>query len=257
MTEVVLESKEPAPDGVYNAEGTSPYFLVCEHAGSRIPNSLNRLGMRAEELKRHIALDIGALEVAKLVADKVDTVLMYQNYSRLVVDCNRRLTYEGLILEVSDHTSIPGNLHLSEKCRSSRIARIWQPFHDAVADRLKKRLDQKRPTLLVCIHSFTPVMEGRQRPWHVGFCYNRDPSMSRAFSKHLLELDPSLRIGLNEPYEVLADEDYTIPEYGEKLGLLHTLVEIRQDLIAESEGWERWAELLANVCRRFQSKLNR
>ena len=256
MTAIQFEVSDPPPSCIVNRDGVSPFFLVCEHAGNCIPASLKGLGgLPKEELERHIAHDIGALEVATRLSEKLDAILIYQSYSRLLIDCNRRLSNEGLIVEVSDGTRIPGNENLSQASVKDRVGKIWQPFHDDIACQLKERLIKGKRTILITVHSFTPVMSHQARPWHVGLCFNRNPVLSDAFYNYLSDIDPSLVIGLNQPYAVLDEEDHTIPEYGEKLDLTHALIEIRQDQLADSKGRERWAGYLAESCNRYLADL--
>ena len=100
--------------------------------------------------------------------------------------------------------------------------------------------------MLVSIHSFTPVFGGVTRPWHAGVLYQRDQRLAGPVL-NLLRQDPMLVIGDNEPYAVSDATDYAIPEYGERRGLLHVEMEIRQDLIADESGQDEWAQRLARV----------
>jgi predicted N-formylglutamate amidohydrolase len=56
-----------------------------------------------------------------------------------------------------------------------------------------------------------------------------------------------LVVGDNEPYAVNDATDYTIPVHGEARGLISTGIEIRQDLIADENGQQQWAERLARI----------
>jgi predicted N-formylglutamate amidohydrolase len=51
----------------------------------------------------------------------------------------------------------------------------------------------------------------------------------------------------NEPYSASDASDYTIPAHGERHGLLHVEIEIRQDLIADDSGQRAWGALLARL----------
>jgi predicted N-formylglutamate amidohydrolase len=46
---------------------------------------------------------------------------------------------------------------------------------------------------------------------------------------------------------VTEDSDYGVPTHGEKRGLAHVEVEIRQDLIATADGQEAWARRFARL----------
>ncbi len=110
---------------------------------------------------------------------------------------------------------------------------------------LDDRAGLGRPTILIAMHSFTPVFKGVARPMAAGMLYNRDPRLGRALMA-LLQAD-GVTVGDNEPYRVSDETDYGIPVHGERRGLPHVEIEIRQDLIADVEGQRAWAERLARL----------
>ncbi|WP_245299930.1 N-formylglutamate amidohydrolase [Methylocystis bryophila] len=228
-----------------NEFGSSPFFILVDHAGNSVPRALDRLGVSEADCERHIAWDIGAAAVAHLVADTLDATLVQQNYSRLVIDCNRAPGSAASIPEVSELTRIPGNIGLSESQRTVREREIFWPYHDRIAAELDRRLSEGRRTVLVALHSFTPVYLGVARAWQAGLLYNRDPR----FAKVLMTLlrREELLVGDNQPYSVSDATDYSIPVHGERRGLLHVEVEIRQDLIADEMGQKSWATRLARL----------
>ena len=60
----LLAADEPAPFSLAREESRSPFVLICDHAGRRIPRALGDLGVSAADRERHIAWDIGAAGVA-------------------------------------------------------------------------------------------------------------------------------------------------------------------------------------------------
>ena len=62
----LLGPDEPDPVIIRHADGASPFFLTCDHAGQRIPKALGDMGLPAAEFDRHIAWDIGAAGVSRL-----------------------------------------------------------------------------------------------------------------------------------------------------------------------------------------------
>jgi predicted N-formylglutamate amidohydrolase len=245
----LLAADEPPPISVQNEAGASPLLLVADHAGVASPRALGRLGLDASEWRRHIAFDIGIAGLGRLLADALDATLIRQNYSRLVIDCNRPLAAASSIPEISEATSIPGNVGLSGAEKAARARAIFWPYHDAIEAELERRRQAGRPTALVALHSFTPVFKGEARPWHVALLSNRD----RRLADRLLALfgqERGLVVGDNEPYFVSDATDYTIPVHGERHGLPHALIEIRQDLIADEDGQQQWAERLAHLLPR-------
>lgn len=245
---ILLHDDEPPPVSVERANGASPVFLACDHASRRLPRRLGDLGLAAPELSRHIAWDIGVEAVARSLSENLDATLVRQAYSRLVIDCNRSPQVESSIPLISETTDIPGNRDLSAAQIEARRREIFQPYHDAIAERLEAR--GGRTTLLIAIHSFTPVFKGQARPWHIGLLYNRDDRLARLANRLLAE-DRTLVIGDNKPYFVSDQSDYTIPVHGERRGIPHLLIEIRQDLLMTAAGQREWAERLTALCRRM------
>lgn len=243
----LLGAADPDPVEVVNPGGLSDVLLVCEHAGRAVPSALRGLGVAAEEMERHIAYDIGAGGLARKLAQALDATLVLQRYSRLVIDCNRPLEAVDCTPESSDGTAIPANCDLPEPDRRMRFEAIHRPFHDAIGAVLDERKRKGRPAVIATIHSFTPRLANRERPWHLGVCFNCDGTFARKFMHAFKATRPELVAAFNEPYTVDDISDYTIPVHGERRGLPHVLLEVRNNEIRDEEGQGRWARLLAHA----------
>ena len=237
-----------------NAEGTSPFLLTSDHYGRILPRALGELGIAESELARHIGWDIGIGGVADRLAEMLDAHLIAQRYSRLVIDCNRSPGVASSIPVISEATTIPRNENISEGERAARRREIFEPYHHRIDAVIDRRLRDKRPTVLVSLHSFTPVYAGVVRPWHIGALYNRCTVLPQLLLKHLRS-EGDLVVGDNEPYAVSDLSDYTIPVHGEARGLVNTGIEIRQDLIADQSGQQQWAERLARIFAEIEVEL--
>jgi predicted N-formylglutamate amidohydrolase len=198
------------------------------------------------KMTRHIAWDIGIAGVAETLSNHLDAQLIGQRYSRLVIDCNRPLTAAGSIPRLSEATMIPGNEALTREAAAVRRREIFDPYHQRIKKVIDQRQREAKPTVLVALHSFTPVYAGVKRPWHIGTLYHRDASLPPLLLK-ALRAEPDLVVGDNEPYAVSDETDYTIPVHGEARGLINTGIEIRQDLIGDEAGQAQWAERLARM----------
>jgi predicted N-formylglutamate amidohydrolase len=245
MNESLLGPTDPAPVAMINRDGAAPFVLTCDHAGWAVPAALDNLGLPDAEMNRHIAYDIGAADLARKLAARLDAPLIMQSYSRLVIDCNRHPNVAESVIVESDGTLVPANQTLGETERTQRVEEIHRPYHDAIRDSLESREESGHPTILLSVHSCTPAMNGFARPWHAGLLYNRDPRFCRALMPILQAAAPGLTLAFNQPYTVDDESDYTIPVHGEGRGLHHGLVEIRNDQLVGEEGLERWADLLA------------
>ena len=237
-----------------NAGGASPFLLTSDHYGRVLPRALGDLGVAESELTRHIAWDIGIAGVAEQLSEMLDAHLVAQRYSRLVIDCNRPPGAVSSIPVLSEATSVPRNEGISEQEREARRREIFEPYHHRIDAVIDGRVHAKRPTVLVSLHSFTPVYAGVARPWHIGALYNRDTVLPRLLLKHL-HAESDLVVGDNEPYAVSDLTDYTIPVHGEARGLINTGIEIRQDLIGDQSGQQQWAERLARIFTEIEGEL--
>lgn len=245
----LLAADEPPPYSIENVQGESPFFFTCDHAGRRIPRALGDLGLDARELQRHIAWDIGAAGVMSHLAARLDAFAIAQTYSRLVVDCNRPFESPTLIAPLSERTEIPGNRNLSTAQRQQRIDAVFCPYHARIEAELDARRAANRPTILVTVHSFTPVYLDVPRPWQVGILYHRDARLAHALLR-LIRSEGEWVVGDNEPYSVSDTSDYAIPVHGTRRGLANVELEIRQDLIADADGQAAWAARVAAWLRR-------
>jgi predicted N-formylglutamate amidohydrolase len=243
---LLLGPKDVPPVQEYHAAGRSPFLLTCDHYGRLIPKVLGDLGLEEGELTRHIAWDVGIAGVAETLSKHLDAHLIVQRYSRLVIDCNRPPHVAGSIPRISDATTIPGNEGLSSEAAALRRREIFDPYHRHIDAIIDQRLRDRWPTVLIALHSFTPVYAGIARPWHIGTLYHRDTQLPPLVLK-LLRSEADLVVGDNEPYAVSDETDYTIPVHGEARGLINTGIEIRQDLISDQAGQQQWAERLARI----------
>lgn len=250
----LLAADEPAAYSLVRPDGRSRFVLTCDHASRRIPRSLGTLGLSEAELSTHVAWDIGAASVAARLSALLDAPLVLQGYSRLVIDCNRPPGVPTSIPVLSEKTVILGNKDLAPAAIAARRQEIFDPYHAAIGSLLDARLREDRPTLVIAVHSFTPVYHDYVRPWHTGLMYRHDPRLAHALLR-LLREDTALCVGDNEPYAITETTDYTLPFHGEKRGLAHVGIEIRQDLVGHEAGQVEWAERLARLLPRAAHRI--
>jgi predicted N-formylglutamate amidohydrolase len=212
------------------------------------------LGLGPAELERHIAWDIGVRGVCRLMGDALGAVVIGQNYSRLAIDCNRMPGSETSIVEVSERTTVPGNIGLGKTQIEARIREIFQPYHDRIEKELERRRHAGLATVLIAMHSFTPVFKGESRAMQVGVLYNRDARLA-TIMLDLLRAEGDLVVGDNAPYAVSDVTDYGVPVHAEKRGLSHVEIEIRQDLIADEPGQAEWAARFARLLPAADARL--
>jgi len=240
----LLGPDDPPAFSVHNAEGKAPLLLLCDHASKAVPRALGSLGISEHELSRHIGWDIGGLDAAIELSRVLDAPLVASGYSRLVIDCNRWPGGEGSTPEVSDGTPVPANRGLTEAQVQARAEACFWPYHREVDRQLDRMTAGGRKVGMLVMHSFTPRMNGFERPWHVGVLWNDDPRLPEPLLA-ALRRDSSLVVGDNEPYSARAAYEYTLTAHARTRALPHCSLEVRQDLIATPAEAQAWGRRLA------------
>jgi predicted N-formylglutamate amidohydrolase len=227
---------------LHNADGNGQVLLVCEHAANRIPAALENLGLDEATRLSHIAWDPGALAVAQVISHILDARLVASTVSRLVYDCNRPPESDQAMRAESEVFLIPGNVALSAAERSARIDYIYRPFQSAVAEAVKTRPQ----TVLVTIHSFTPVYNGTPRKVEVGILHDTDSRLADAMLK-AAKKNPKYITERNAPYGPGDGVTHTLNEHAKPEGHLNVMIEVRNDLIADEEGVSAVAAWLKDI----------
>ncbi len=238
---------DPPPVELLNPLGPMQLLLVCDHASRNFPAAMNQLGLDDLALDRHIAWDIGAGPVTRLLAERFGAPAVLAGYSRLIVDYNRKLDDPTAFPEISDGIVVPGNQGLSEEDMVRRVISFYEPYHDAVAARIEHALQAGTVPALISIHSFTPTYAGRARHWKVGVLWDTDPRIPVPFIQRMKSLVSHDCIGDNEPYSGRDPHDFTIDNHAETRGLPHMSIEIRQNLIDSEDGVTEWAGLIGDA----------
>ena len=220
--------------------------LVADHAGRALPDEYGALGLPASEFDRHIAYDIGVEKVTRELAALLGAPAVLANFSRLLIDPNRGEDDPTLIRQLYDGTVVPGNYPMTAEERERRLERFYRPYHDAVASMAASVAEASGVApFLFSVHSFTPVMQGIARPWHVGILWDSDDRAPVPLIE-ALSAEPGLAVGDNEPYDGALRGD-TMFKHAIVNGFAHALVEIRQDLVADDAGAVAWANRLAPI----------
>ena len=249
----LLGADDPPPFDLVNPAGSAPMLMVCDHASHAVPASLHGLGLDESTLRCHIGWDIGAADVTRRLTAMLDAPAVLAGYSRLVIDCNRPPGSNSSIPAVSDGLAIPGNTVVDEAAAAARATACFEPYHAAVDRQLDEMAAAGATPAFISMHSFTPLFDGFERPWHVGLLWDRDDRLAKPLIK-ALAADPLIHVGNNEPYSGRSPTPYSTPRHAETRRLPHVTVEIRQDLIDTHHGAETWAQRMAAALRAVLDK---
>jgi predicted N-formylglutamate amidohydrolase len=241
-----LQPGDPPAVELCNEAGRARCLFICDHASAAIPAVLGDLGLDSAQRRQHIAWDIGAADLTRRLAVRLDAPAILSGYSRLVIDCNRDLEDPTSIAQESDEVAVPGNRKLSTEARRQRAGACFWPYHHAIGAQIRRMREAGRAPALISLHSFTPVMQGFERPWHIGVLWNRDDRLAGPLLAALAR-DSTICAGDNQPYDGRGGRGYGTRVHGEQGGLPHALLEVRQDLIDTHHGAEAWAGRLASI----------
>lgn len=242
------------------AAGAVPgVVVICEHASNALPEGQSELGgdlgLSPETRTSHAAWDIGALGLARGLAARLGArgrdggaVLVHAPLSRLVYDLNRAPDHPAAMPARSEVHDIPGNRGLGAAARRARVRAVYRPFHATLSDVVAGIMAEGVRPALIAIHSFTPVFHGQLRAVEFGVIHDDDPTLSLAVLAAAQGLGLDTR--LNEPYSAAGDVTHTIRLHAVPCRLANTMLEIRNDLIAEPAAQDAMADRLAPVLAR-------
>ncbi len=220
--------------------------ILCDHAGNALPQAYGTLGLPADQLKRHIAYDIGAREVTRALAAALGVPAVLTHYSRLLIDPNRGRDDPTQIMRLSDGAVIPGNRYLDEAERERRGRLYYEPYHRAIDAVIDACLASGTAPAVLSIHSFTESWKMVARPWHVGVLWDEKDARLAQPLLDRFHAEGDLIVGENEPYAGQLEGD-CLWQHGTQRGLVNAIIEIRQDLIRDDQGQEQWARRLGRI----------
>jgi len=175
---------------------TSQLILTCEHGGNRIPAAYRHYFNKATSLlNTHRGLDIGALSVARQLANTFPAPLLYSDISRLLVDLNRSAHHRKLF---SEYTQVCNQLE-----RDQILHDYYYPYRQILQQQIKDTIAQGSMVLHLSIHSFTPVLAGQIRRADIGLLYDPTRTREKSFCQTLqtqLQQGSEYIIRLNYPY---------------------------------------------------------
>ncbi len=236
----------PAPPfTILNPNGTFPVVLTCEHASYALPPAYGTLGIPADELQRHIGWDIGARAVVQEMLQHIYSTAILSQYSRLLIDCNRAVSDDDLIIPESDGTRVPANRHLTEAERQRRLTQFYHPYHAAIDQVLTQKMPHR--VFLLSVHSFTPVLGEKKRTFDLGILFDRYEDLAQEFGQRLRHA--GYRVRYNEPYSGYEGLIFSARSHGERQQLVYLEIEINNGVLLDRVGRAVMGQKLSQVLR--------
>jgi predicted N-formylglutamate amidohydrolase len=241
-----------SPFEVVDGDLTNGILLLCDHARNVLPDEYGSLGLPETEFNRHIAYDIGAEALTRALAARLNAPAVHSCFSRLLIDPNRGEDDPTIVMRLSDGTVVPGNHPISGEEIDRRISNFHAPYHDAIETMIESILETGTNPIIFSIHSFTPAWKGQSRPWHATMLWDADPRLPQFIVEELAK-DSGIVTDDNEPYDGALKND-TMYQHATRRGLAQGLIEVRQDLIANDQGVEEWADRLAPILAKANAR---
>ena len=215
---------------VINPDRRGELVLTCEHASCAVPVEYDDLGLDDEQLREHIGWDVGAGGLTEVLAQRLGVPAVQSGVSRLLIDCNRDLADHDLIVSASHGVPVPGNQDIDAVERERRIHEFYEPYHDAIDHVLATRQD----ALLLSVHSFTPVLNGRERRFDAGVLFDSGVAEAEQFGAGLASA--GLKVRYNQPYSGLDGLIFSARTHGMRHGLRYLELEVNNRLLRDAAG---------------------
>lgn len=178
------------------------FLVTCEHGGARVPAAYRSLFLGAGAvLASHRGWDPGSAPLARWLADALGAPLHLATVTRLLVDLNRSAHNPRVFSEQT--RALP---------RARRLALLeahHTPHREAV-DRSVARLSGAGvPVVHLAVHTFTPVLDGKERGADLALLYDPARPAERALCGRwvsaLARRFPDLAVRRNQPYRGASD----------------------------------------------------
>jgi len=175
-------------------------IITCEHAGNRVPNALRDYFTDTTILSTHRAYDIGALQMARIIAKMLEAPLLYTTVTRLVVDCNRSIGSDELFSEFTKDSNI--------FLKNEIVKRYYTIYRSKIEKTVKTMMQDTKHVFHIAVHSFTPQLNGFKRYTDIGVLYDQSRPREALFCNKIKEAlmhEHPLRIAFNYPFRGCGD----------------------------------------------------
>lgn len=226
-------------------------ILTCEHGGHRVPAHYRPLfAGRNRLLESHRGWDPGALELARLIANRTHSKLVFSTTTRLLVDLNRSSENPGVFSRSSGILS-PAQQHALLNAHHT-------PYRERVEQRVRASA-RRAPAIHLSVHTFTPVLRGERRALDIGILFDPARPLERVFARRLRaalnQECPRSRVAFNKPYKG-TDDGLTTTLRGLFPPLSYAGIELEVNQRFPRAGGPSWAKLQDAIARAIVKALN-
>lgn len=213
---------------VLRPSSPAPLVLLCEHASNQVVG-VPLTDSDRELLTQHWGYDIGAAQVVHALSTSLDAAAALARISRLICDLNRGPDSPTLFLKRAGDVEVSFNRDLTPDQKATRLARIYHPYHQAVDALIREQKEAGGAALLISIHSFTPVYDGKRRAMEVGVLFDEYDDLAERLADACRLA--GFVVALNEPYSGKDGMIFSAARHGRAHQVPFLEIELRQDTI--------------------------
>ncbi len=141
------------------------------------------------------------------------------------------------------------NLSISQPCSGPRIPLSALESANAPdnIDQIDHVLTQKKsqPTILLSVHSFTPILGKKKRSFDLGILFDRYGDLAQKFGQLLSQT--GYRVRYNEPYSGYDGLIFSACRHGEHNHLVYLEIEMNNGLLLNPAGIAEMGQKLSQV----------
>lgn len=231
-------------DAADRVAGDGPLLLTCEHASERLPE---RWRWPREDVRlrgTHWAYDLGAAELTHDLAEGLASAAVLSRFSRLLADPNRHEEDPSIFRDLAEGAPVMLNARITSEDRQARLDGYWRRYHDVV----DREAAATGASVLLSVHTFTPVYEGNPRAMEVGVLFADEDTLGAELAEAFAA--EGFVVALNEPYSGKEGLIYAAERHAKAHGLAPLEIEVRQDLAVQPEVRARVVAALRRFVKR-------
>jgi len=241
-------SPDPTPTSseaveVIGTAGQGPFVLTAEHASAAVPPPWEPTSADLAVLRTHWGWDIGIEVVTRAMASATGSPAVLARFTRLLCDANRHPDHHDFVLEVAEGHALSFNESVDSEEIEARRRRFHAPYH-AACEALLAGADAH--TLLLVMHSFTPIWDGVPRTMDAGVIFT--PDQAELGQRAITAMSAlGLRVAANAPYAAGGGMAYSLERHGPAYGVPHLELELNQALLTDPTAAAALGRSLARV----------
>jgi len=228
---------------VHAPRSLSSVLISCEHATNRMPFGHGVGREQRRVLSSHWGWDIGAWELSLDLARRLKAGAIGGRWSRLLVDLNRRADDPTLLRSRAGGVDLPWNAGLDAEEIERRVIDYHTPYHLELDRLILRRLVREVRPLLLAVHSFTPVFDGRERQFEIGILYEHHRRLAHRLGRALRGAGMTVRY--NQPYSGMAGMMYAVDRHGSHHRLPCLELEVNHDIVCTKAAAKRLGSVVA------------